>query len=221
MDTISTMTPTLNVRGASYAPTQAGEVRPQPPGNAQDAEGPPSTGGTVHELDIRRSFQRMLSEKEAVNQIAHDVRQVAEGRKLADRAREELETVVKSFPPFPAGSAEREQYLMSVAGIRSIIEQLTMTNEERGRFDDVLGQPALINADLPEKALAEAIPGLERVGKMLSQMGEVLEKSINEDLPQPGGDDVYVGQSHDIGLSLVGSTTGITQGSESILRMIG
>lgn len=74
---------------------------------ARVAEGPLSQSmGTdqVNEGDEAISLGRfgpLNSTKEALGQVATGVRELAYARKLVERAQQQLELVVKSFPPFP------------------------------------------------------------------------------------------------------------------------
>jgi len=183
------------------------------------AEAGSVAGISGRETGIGPEYQQKLSEKEEINQTAREARQVAEGRKLVDRARKELELVVKSFPPFPPGSAEREQYLRSVAGIRTIIDQLTIAPESRERLENILGQGPMINADLPAQTLAEGMTTLDQAGAILADIGAGLVKTINDKLPQMGSEGDFAGRSHDIGVALAGQQSGITREPPTVLRM--
>lgn len=216
MDTIKSVAYPAYAGMTSVTPRH--EVSHTPEDGGIQADTAEVAGLTGRGMDIGHQYQQRLAEKEAVNQAAQEARQISNGLKLVERARKEVELVVKSFPPFPPGSAEREQYLRSVAGIRTIIEQLTLTPENRRQLDALLGQGPMVNADLPIPTLAEGMAVLEQAGSILSDMGEERVKTLNDALPPVGGEGDFLGRSHDIGAALAGQPSGITREPPTVLR---
>ncbi len=107
----------------------------------------PGTGSTITPLkqDLpapasvstsRRAFGALQAVNASLNLVAENV-------KVADRAmgsiasligvmKEDLQGIVKNFPPFPPGSQERAEYLRSFSALRKQIEQLTFPPQHDG-----------------------------------------------------------------------------------------
>lgn len=163
-------------------------------------------------------YAALNARKEAVNQRAAGVRELGQAQRLAETAKEQLDLVVKSFPPFPPGSMEREQYLNSVAGIRSIIEKLTIPPEPRERLADALGQEALINSQAGNDLLPAGLDGLNRAQAVLASV----QVDFQQDLfpSQATSDDEAVAQSRQVGAELLRQGRAISRSAEAVQALV-
>lgn len=196
-------------------------------GPARVAVGPLSLSmGTdqVNEGDEAISLSRfgpLDSTKEVLGQVATGVRELANARKLVQRAQQQLELVVKSFPPFPPGSTEREQYLNSVAGIRSIIEKLTIPPELGEQLKQALSQPALTNSDATTDLLPAGMDGLSRAESVLAEVQANMENQVFPSRANSGEESFVVDQSKRVGAELLRQGAAISRSPEAVLALIG
>jgi hypothetical protein len=83
---------------------------------------------------IHPELGRFASADDRLNAIAASARtadkRAAVVKEAVSRMQESLETITKSYPPFPPGSEERVRALKSYAALRKQIEQLTVPPEE-------------------------------------------------------------------------------------------
>lgn len=102
-----------------------------------------------------------------INPLARSIsiadRAIEDLDKHIERMKSPLESIVKNYPPFLAGSSERAQYLKSFIGLRMEIEQLTMPPDkgaERAMVDiKKINLPELAVTST-DKDVAAAIDGL-------------------------------------------------------------
>lgn len=89
-------------------------------------------GATI--VAIHPELGRFASADDRLNAIAASARtadkRAAVVREAVSRMRESLETITKSYPPFPPGSEERVHALKSYVALRKQIAQLTFPPEE-------------------------------------------------------------------------------------------
>jgi len=57
-----------------------------------------------------------------------------------EKMKAQLETIVKTYPPYPPGSAERVEILRSYSAFRKIIDQLTIPPPEDWTTKIIAGQ---------------------------------------------------------------------------------
>jgi len=117
----------------------------------------PGTGSTITPLkpDLsapvelstrRREFSDLQTVNASLNLVADNI-------KVADRAmesignliggmKEDLQGIVKNFPPFPLGSPERAEFLRSFSALRKQIEQLTFPAQHDGA-SKIMADPAV------------------------------------------------------------------------------
>ncbi len=117
----------------------------------------PGTGSTITHLKTDLSAPAGLSSSHrafsALQSVNSSLNLVAENIKVADRAmasignlissmKEDLQGIVKNFPPFPLGSPERAEYLQSFSALRKQIEQLTFPAQHDGA-SKIMADPAV------------------------------------------------------------------------------
>lgn len=115
------------VAQASRAMTTAGSA---PRGESQAGVSSPSQ--SVHVNGAK--FARLQESKVVVQQQAISAREriarAEEKQQLMREMRDNLNTIVKNYPPFPPGSEEREHLLNLVTGLRKQIEAVTFPSGE-------------------------------------------------------------------------------------------
>lgn len=165
-------------------------------------------------------FGALNSQKEVWSQVATEVRGLGQARQLIERAQQELDLVFKSFPPFPPGSVERERYLNSVAGIRSIIEKLTIPPEPVEKLKEALAQPALIDSEVADELLPAGIDGLSRAESVLASVQAQMAHDALPPSNLPEDESYVVGQSRLIGMELLRRGTPISRSPEAVRALI-
>lgn len=103
------------------------------------------------EVDTRHAaFARLAGSKDDAAQVAQTVREVTDAlehaQALVGAMREQVQILVKNYPPFPPGSEQRLQYLNSISALRQQLEAMNIPPLESGV------EPVLYprEADLPE-----------------------------------------------------------------------
>lgn len=166
------------------------------------------------------TFAALNAGKERINQLAGEVRGLGEAQSLVKRVQASLELVVKSFPPFPPGSLEREQFLNSVAGIRSIIEQLTFPPEQKQQIAEVMSLPAFTNSSASASDLTTGRQGLDKVNADLADAQIALKAEASFHGGNQQEDNYYVEQSQGVGLALMRQHASILKDSRQILGVL-
>lgn len=116
---------------------------------------------------------------------------------------------------------EREQYLNSVAGIRSIIEKLTIPPEPGEQLKQALSQPALINSDASADLMPAGMDGLSRAESVLAEMQASMEHEVFPSRANSGEESFVVYQSKRVGAELLRQGAAISRSPEAVLALIG
>ena len=106
-----------------------------------------------------------LSELQKINDSSNEVAQKKRtGDKIlngvgdyADRMKAQLERIIKNFPPFPPEDAERIKLLRGYAGVRKLIDELTIPPPE---------ESAVVVETSKVLSPADAVPGASQPGEM-------------------------------------------------------
>lgn len=89
-------------------------------------------------LDAVRAIEMMHAR---LNELAKGARETNEALASAtdkiDQTRAQLATIIKNYPPFPLDNKERQEILMSYAGIRKEIEQLMVPPPPKPIYETV------------------------------------------------------------------------------------
>ena len=172
-------------------------------------------------VDIQGLYGVLRTSKDAVNRVASEIRGLGEAKTLVSRVRDSLELIVKSFPPFPPGSLEREQFLNSVAGIRAMIERLTFPPAQGKAIAETLSGEAFVNSNASDQTL---FAGLDHVGALAGNLS--VAQSRLSDAIQVGKinnqaeDAQFVEQSQGVGQALSSGKLSIGQETRLILGML-
>ena len=158
--------------------------------------------------------------KEKINQLASDIRGLGEAKALVSHVQANLDLVVKNFPPFPPGSLEREQFLNSVAGIRSIIEQLTFPPEQKRLVSDSLSGQAFLDTNATDQMLSSGVEDLKKVNSELSEAQAKLSGEVRFLGGNQQDEAYYVAQSQGVGLALSRQHASISRDSKQILAAL-
>ncbi len=187
----------------------------------QDAPLPGRQGMNSDSVDIQGLYGVLRTSKDAVNRVATEIRGLAEAKSLVARVRDSMELIVKSFPPFPPGSLEREQFLNSVAGIRAIIEQLSFPPAQSEAISRTFSGDAFVNAGASDQALSA---GLDHVGELEGNLG-VAQSTLSDaiqvsNINNRAEDTYFIEQSHSLGQALLSGKLSIGQESQLIHRIL-
>lgn len=94
----------------------------------QELKQPVQDSVTVAVPASTKSLERLESVTNELNQVAKQVRAtdsaLQEKHSLVSQMKVELNKIVKNYPPFPSGSDERKEILMSYRSLRQFIEKL-------------------------------------------------------------------------------------------------
>lgn len=154
-------------------------------------------------VEIKGLYGVLRAGKDVGNRVAADIRGLGQVGDLMSQVHVALAGIVKSFPPFPPGSDERERFLESVAGIRAMIDRLSFPAVQHRAVSEVLGAPAFTDGAASDQALNA---GLEQVGRLaidLKTARAALGESANIGLPDGTEEPIYVGQSQSVGKALL------------------
>ncbi|MEW5789619.1 MAG: hypothetical protein AB1899_17385 [Pseudomonadota bacterium] len=175
--------------------------------------------GTLPE-QVQTLFNRIKADKENINQAAGEIRSLGEARELVRRAGNALDNIVKSFPPYPPGSMEREAFLNSVAGIRAMIERLTFPpGADGGGVRDVLSGRAFTDPAASDEELAL---GLRRINEEVEQLARDQVHLAAQVLPSKpeGSEESFLAESRGVGRSLLETRQSIGRDTRGLLEMI-
>lgn len=179
-----------------------------------------SPGQADQFINVPGVFGALSGDKDAANRVAGNIRGLGEARSLVSRVRESLELIVKSFPPFPPGSLERERFLNSVAGIRAMIEKLTFPPELGKRTSETLSDEAFTSAAASDAALNMGLARLDRLDGELLQAQSGLGEQVHFDGRAQGDDGFYVAQSQGVGKALMEQAGGIVRAPGQLLGLM-
>jgi len=171
-------------------------------------------------INVQGVFGALSGDKDVANRVAGNIRGLGEARSLVSRVRESLELIVKSFPPFPPGSLERERFLNSVAGIRAMIERLTFPPEQGKRISETLSGEAFTSAVASDGALNLGVAALGRLDGELLQVQSGLSEQVHFDGRAQGDDSFYVAQSQGVGQALMEQAGGIVRTPGQLLGLM-
>lgn len=172
-------------------------------------------------VEIQGLYGVLRTSKDAVNRVATEIRGLGEAKSLVARVRDSLDLIVKSFPPFPPGSLEREQFLNSVAGIRAMIERLSFPPAQSEAISRTFSSDAFVDAGASDQALSA---GLDHVGALEDSLG--IAQGKLGDAIQLGNinnrteDAFFIEQSHGLGQALLAGKFSIGQESQLVRGML-
>lgn len=187
----------------------------------QDASWPGRKDTNSDSVEIQGLYGVLRTSKDAVNRVATEIRGLGEAKSLVARVRDNMELIVKSFPPFPPGSLEREQFLNSVAGIRAMIERLSFPPAQSEAISRTFSGDAFVNAGASDQALSA---GLDHVGELEGDLG-VAQSTLSDaiqvsNINNRAEDAYFIEQSHSLGQALLSGKLSIGQESRLIHGML-
>lgn len=164
------------------APQGAGYPVPSVPqatgslGDDQVQTIPPIEVGTRY-----NAFARLAGDKDAAAQVAQTVREVSgaleRAHKLVGAMQEQVQILIKNYPPFPPGSEQRLQYLKSISTLRQQLEAMNIPPLESG-VEPVFYPRA---SDLPELDPERATDGeIVVFGQRLDSLGQRIEGGLGQ-----------------------------------------
>lgn len=183
----------------------------------QDLSLPGRKNTNTDSVDIQGLYGVLSTSKDAVNRVATEIRGLGEAKSLVARVRDSLELIVKSFPPFPPGSLEREQFLNSVAGIRAMIERLSFPPVHSEEISRTFSGDAFVNTEASDQALSA---GLDHIGALADSLGVAQGKLSDaiqvRNINNRTEDAYFIEQSQSLGHALLVGKLSIGQESRLI-----
>lgn len=181
---------------------------------------PTSVGDGQESVDVQSLYGVLSTGKDAVIRAAGEVRALDEARTLVGQARQELEVIVKSFPPFPPGSMEREQFLNSVAGIRAMIERLTFPPAQSQAVSDTFSQAAFVDSSATDASLQAGLVSVGGLFDDLSAAHAELSASIQLAGTTSEEEAYFRASSQDVGKTLHDKNLSIGQDARYMLGLL-
>lgn len=94
----------------------------------------------------RIQLNKLQNSKSQYHQLAHQIRELNQTMETIDanleKMRKNLEGIIKIYPPYPPGSAERVESLRQFSALRKMIDQLAPIQSDHA-MDDFFTQPAV------------------------------------------------------------------------------
>lgn len=210
------------VNPIDIAPRGLFESAPAPRKNdIHVAETDPLMGALGDSVLVQGGFAELTAHKEAINQLASESRTIGEVSRLINRARQGLDGIVKQFPPFPPGSMEREQYLNSVAGIRAVIQQLTIPRELGPLLDNALSGAAFTDAGSTDAEMQAGLNTLNNVDASLASTRARLGDALAPAGEVGANDAFYLTESRRIGQELMRQNASISHDPKTMRGLLG
>ncbi len=181
---------------------------------------PAPVGDGQESVDVQSLYGVLSSGKDAVNRMVGEFRALDEARTLVGRVRQELEVVVKSFPPFPPGSMEREQYLNSVAGIRAMIERLTVPHAQSQAVSHTFSQEAFVDSSASDASLQASLASVVGLFDDLSAARAEMSASIQLAGTTREEEDYFRASSQAVGKTLHDDRLSIGQDARYMLGLL-
>lgn len=153
----------------------------RPAGIGQKTEGASSGDPSTESKPVvhHQDFSRLQAVNDTMNALAKSVRSadkamVVINKDYIEKMKEQLDAIIKNYPPFPPGSQERAQYLKTFSGLRSEIAELTIPPDAKTIQDNkVRTSPA--GFDLPALSANSADAEIRVVRAKLDIAGKTLE----------------------------------------------
>ncbi|MDD2308153.1 MAG: hypothetical protein PHH91_01050 [Desulfuromonadaceae bacterium] len=177
----------VDVQPSYPAQKKAAESLPLPPGRSYQQSGAQAGADSIDlnaEIPALPRFDKMQSDKSTRNEVAASIKNadstmVEIGTKI-DSMKENLEIIVKNFPPYPPGSNERINFLRNFNSLRQQIDALTIPRPNEtsdialklqglGTGKGGLNIPALADSvpEATDPQIHQAIGNLDRARKTL------------------------------------------------------
>jgi hypothetical protein len=107
--------------------------------------------------------------------LQHMDQQMDQIGKTASSLKDQMNTILRTLPPFPPGSQERVRLLKSYIGLRKLIEDLTIPPEVPFfRFKEEISLPE-ISDKASDQDWERAISALDKTQKALQQQKALME----------------------------------------------
>lgn len=104
------------------------DVPALPPHSGRETSGDP-VSATEQPLTSHAGFAALASVKDAAGDLALSLRlgqqSLVQAAALVQEMRQDAQTILKNYPPFPPGNEQRMNYLNSIVGLRRQLEALT------------------------------------------------------------------------------------------------
>lgn len=134
------------------------------------------------EVDTRHgAFATRAANKDDAAQVAQTVREVAgaleRAQEIVGAMREQVQVLIKNYPPFPPGSEQRLQYLNSISTLRQQLEAMNIPPLDSGEEPVIYPRTAELPALDPERATDAEILDF---GARLDGLAQRIETGLGE-----------------------------------------
>lgn len=181
-----------DINGIGFVPTRSlGQAGSSPPTEARSiTEFQPPARREVEVTSSQRGFIALANAKDEALRVAQSVRQADRGLgqvgELLQGMRQEAETLLKIYPPYPPGSERRVEYLNSINGLRQQLEAMTFPTPEEGEsfvfYPRELDLPSLDPITADDGDVADFVTAIGSAQVRVFELGTEL-KALVEGLP--------------------------------------
>lgn len=127
------------------------------------------------------AFANLVGNKDEAAQVAQTVREAAgaleRAQGLVGSMREQVQILIKNYPPFPPGSEQRLQYLNSISTFRQQLEAMNIPPLEIGGEPDIYPRSSELPALDPARATDAEILDFEA---KLERLAQRIERGLGE-----------------------------------------
>ena len=166
--------------------------------------------GYVTQSNFRHFHQRINTIAKSIHADDKALRDI---QNLLDRAERKLQKIVKTYPPFPAGSEERVKLLRSFNSYRKMIDRLTIPPVKNDYLPNMPTQPKFFTEDLPSPENdidPEQILAPKEDLSILGLPNNATDKEIH----------TVLGQIHDAKMTIVEKREGVFAKASRIKQML-
>ncbi len=191
-----------------------------------------------------RSQERQTVLNDAATSVRDTGRAVQHTLGLLDQTKQSLNQIVKMWPPYPAGSTQREAILNDVAGLRKMVEQLTFPPAESlkqvGQVlgpqsgsagtagvqgvaaavkDGMAGLAALNPSSASDAAVGQALGQVDALHTKLQSMSTGMWRDVVNFVEQAASPEVHK-QGAGVGRQLAGLSSASVGGNGTMLQQV-
>lgn len=203
----------------------------------RSAEGVPSEKSYAADQQVARhvGFSTLANAKDDSARLAQSVRrteqEMQQAAGLVKEMSQDVETILKNYPPFPPGNEQRLSYLNSVAGLRRQLESMTIPPVQDGAqyvfYPQEVDLPELDPKTATDEELQlfsnELDKTREKIAEGLAELrtqADLLPRKINDDLPMPIPSESEATQiGNEVASRLSGNSLPIVTGSDALAQI--
>jgi len=149
-------------------------------------KGPSAVAGTNDASSINWStplFHKIYEDKTALNSAADTVKHTNSALNAAgtiiSKMRQQLDGIVKNYPPFPPGDTQRMKYLEGFMSLRKELEQLTFPSDNGRLAATIPALPTNPADDTSDAPIHEALSSLDSAAGMIAAQRQRLNSDYH------------------------------------------